>query len=280
MDFDILRQTLEVTLDEVAFKKDDNDEDVSILSKAESNLKAYLDDQTSITDDEKARRYAEFLTNTITSVVTQAISIAGDAPLRDAQIATEQQKIASMQNEDAINSAQSNKDLQVKDAQIAVEQQKVISMQNEDKARANEVAAKVAKTKFEIETLLPAQVATENKKLELMSAQVQTELKKLEMMGKEISLKDKDLSLKDKEINIKEIMAQVEAEKVPLMRYQAANERIKAQLTKQQIGVAAMEVQYKLAQIKAIQDAAQLNKEIEHEKNETQLKVAELYALR
>lgn len=64
------------------------------------------------------------------------------------------------------------------------------------------------------------------------------------------------------------------------MQYQAENERVRSQLTAQQIGLTAMEVQYKLAQIKAIQDAAQVNKEIEHEKNETQLKIAEMYALR
>ncbi len=266
MNFDILRETLAVTLDEIAFKKDENGEETSILSKAQSNLKEYLEEQTSITDDEKARRYAEFLTNTITSVVAQAITIAGDAPLKNAQIATEMQRVVSMQKEDAIKEAQSAKDLQVKDAQIAVDNQKISSMQNEDRARVNEVAAKVARTKYEIETLLPAQVATENKRTE--------------MMTEDINLKRKEQALKDKEIGIKDIMAQVEAEKVPLMRYQAENERIRTQLTKQQIGVAAMEVQYKLAQIKAIQDAAQLNKEIEHEKNETQLKIAELYALR
>ena len=244
-----LQATLSTILEEVAFKQDASGNNVSILARAKEDLDRFLTEHTSISDDEKAKRIYDFFTNTITSVTTQAIIVAGQAPLQDAQIATEAQKVASMQIDDTNKTNEST--------------QKIISMQNDDKAKLNNSAVNVAKAKAEIETLIPAQVLSINKDVEIKAKQLITEDKKLDLM--------------DKDLIIKQAQADLEASKVPLYQAQADNERAKVGLTAQQVRVSAMEVQYKLAQLKAIQKAGELNLQIEREKMETQIEVAQIY---
>ncbi len=247
-----LQETLSTILNEVAFKTE-NDVNTSILGKAKEDLSTFLTDHTSISDDEKAKRISDFFTNTIISVTTQAIQVAGQAPLQAVQMQTMQdetaQKIASMQIQDTNDTNESV--------------QKVISMQNDDKAKLNNSAVNVAKAKAEIETLMPAQVQQITKDIELKSKQIDTEVKKLDVM--------------DKDILIKQQQADLEATKIPLYQAQADNERAKVGLTAQQVRVSATEVQYKLAQLKAIQKAGELNKEIEDNKNLTNIKIAKIY---
>ena len=269
-----LKSTLKDILDVVAFQKDEDGNEISILAKAKVDLNKFLDEHTSISDDEKAKRIYDFFTNTITNVTVQAIAVAGQTPLQDAQIQTMKdettQKVNSMRIDDTNKTNESV--------------QKVISMQNEDKARLNDSAVNVAKAKAEIETLIPVQVQEITKKLELMDndiiikqAQVDLEKEKIPLMQAQTANETKKLDLMDKDIGIKEQQALVEAEKVSLMNAQTANETKKLGLTQQQIRVSATEVQYKLAQLKAIQKAGDINREIEAEKNATQVRVAEIY---
>ncbi len=237
-----VKETLNEILNTVAFEKDADGNETSILYKAKTDLGEFLSEHTSISDDEKAKRISDFFTNTITNVTVQAIMVAGQAPLQDAQIAEIQQETINKTNESV---------------------QKVISMQNDDKANLNNSAVNVAKAKAEIETLMPTQIQEIQKNIEFKSKQIETETKQLEIA-------DKDISLKEQQIGI-------EAEKIPLMQAQTDSERAKIGLTRQQVRVSATEVQYKLAQLKAIQKAGELNKEIEDNKNLTNIKIAKIY---
>jgi len=248
-----LQSTLTEILDTVAFIKDADGNDISILGKAKQDLDNFLTDHTSISDDEKAKRIYDFFTNTITNVTVQAIAVAGQTPLQDAQIQTMKdetaQKIASMQIDDTNRTNESV--------------QKIESMKNDDKAKLNNSAVNVAKAKAEIETLMPVQIQEITKNIELKT--------------KEIEAEDKKLDIMDKDILIKEAQVGLEEAKIPLYQAQADNERAKVGLTAQQVRVSATEVQYKLAQLKAIQKAGELNKEIEDNKNLTQIKIAKIY---
>lgn len=291
MDYSILRETLATTLDEIAFKLDNDGNNISIINKAQNDLKDYLENNTSISDDEKAKNYARFLTDTITGVTIQAIQVAGQAPLQSAQI----------------------------DTMVAESAQKIISMQNEDKARLNDSAVNVAKAKAEIETLMPAQilkinaeilslnkevelkskeielreaelpfkeaqVLSEQKRLELMQAelplreaQALLEAKKIELMATDILLKEKNITMEDKKIDLMEVQTEQEGVKIGLMQAQTEIEYAKLGLNAEQIRLTAMEAEYKKAQMQAVEKAGELNKEIEKEKNETQITIAEIY---
>jgi len=280
-----VKETLNEILNTVAFEKDADGNETSILYKAKTDLGEFLSEHTSISDDEKAKRISDFFTNTITNVTVQAIMVAGQAPLQEAQIAEIQQdtinktnesiqKVISMKNEDDYREVQKTTltdETEQKIASMLVDDtnktnesiQKVISMQNDDKANLNNSAVNVAKAKAEIETLMPAQIQEIQKNIEFKSKQIETEAKQLEIA-------DKDILLKGQQIGI-------EAEKIPLMQAQTDTERAKIGLTRQQVRVSATEVQYKLAQLKAIQKAGELNKEIEDNKNDTNIQIAEIY---
>jgi hypothetical protein len=253
MDLQLYEQVITSTLENVSLNTD------SILEKTHTKLKQYLEENTSITDDKKASIYAEFLANTTTSVVTEAVrsamQIALDGPVNDATI----QKITT---ETTIAQAQSDKDLAVKDSEISVNGQKIASMQEEDIARKNEVAAKVAKAKIEIEELIPSQVALNQKeltvkdkeiqirekqvlveekragveeaKIPLMQAQANVETQKVALMVQQTSVEEKKVSLMDKEVALKAESVNVEREKVGVMKAQVQAEQAKIPLIQAQ----------------------------------------------
>jgi hypothetical protein len=219
MDLTIYENAIKKTLDVVNF--DDN----AIMKRANDQIRAFLNDNTSITDDQKASVYSEFLSSTTTAVVTEAVraamELALQGPVNDANI-------IKIQTETAIAQAQSDKDLAVKDSDIAVNSQKIESMKADDIAKKNEVAAKVAKAKIEIEQLIPSQVA---------------------LNEKDIAVKDKELALRDKQITVEENRAQlmakqveIEGEKIPLMQAQVSVEQAKIPLMEAQAQVESQKV--------------------------------------
>ncbi len=217
-----VESTLEVILNTVAFKEDESGINISILGKAKDDLSDFLSEHTAISDDEKAKRISDFFTNTIMSVTTQAIMVAGQSPLQDAQIISAGKDDTNKHNESV---------------------QKVVSMKNEDKARLNNSAVQVSKAKIEIESLIPAQI---------------------QQMAEDI--------------NLKKAQTKLEEARIPLLSAQVDNERQQLGLTRQQIRVSATEVQYKLAQLKAIQKASEINQKIEEQKNITSIKIAKIHA--
>lgn len=261
MDYEVLRETLKATLDEVAFVKDEDDNNISILGKAQSDLKEFLENNTSISDDEKAKHFSSFLTNVITGVTTQAIIAAGDAPLKDAQI----------------------------DTMRAESTQKILSMQNEDKARMNDSAVNVVRAKAEVETLVPAQVsklraeitalekdaiikekeiAIKEAEIPLKEAQVLTEQERVLSMQAETAVREAelplkeaqlDIALKDAELKEKEIAIR-EAE-LPLKEAQAEIAKSDVKLREQQIEVARSDVKLKEAEIELRETEIDISKD-------------------
>ena len=233
MDYDVLRETLKVTLDEVAFKSDPADptKNISILGRAQEDLKTFLEENTSISDDEKAKRYSEFLTNIITSVTTQAIMVAGEAPFRDAQAKTLEaetaQKILSM----VINDTnQTNESVQ-----------KVISMQNDDKAKLNNSAVNVAEAKAKIETLMPAQI-------QQITADIAHKVAQTALEGKKIEIAEKDIELKIQEIPLRVAQVAIEEKKIDLMDKQLLSEDKKITIMEKEIAIKEQELPLKIAQ--------------------------------
>jgi hypothetical protein len=236
MDYEILRETLRITLDEVAFRKDETTGDnISIVHKSQEDLKAYLEENTSISDDEKAKYYSKFLTDIVTGVTIQAINVAGQAPLMDAQIDTLRAETA----------------------------QKIISMQNEDKARMNDSAVNVAKAKADIESLIPAQVskinaeiaalakdaelkakeiAIKEAELPLMQAQVLTEQQKVLAMQAETALKEAELPIREKQLEI-------ETSKLELMEAEMEIKLKEIPLKEAQVKIAEQDVKLKEKQV-------------------------------
>ena len=203
---DAIKQTMQVI----------NTDADSVIKNAEQMLKVYLETNTSITDNDKAALYAKFLTDTTTNALTQTIMAALQLTLEGG---VNDQKILNMQGELAIAQAQSDKDIAVKDAQISVDNQKIASMQAEDTARRNEVAAKVAKAKIEIEQLIPSQIALNEKEIEIRSKDLLIKDQALAVETKKVLIMDKDIALKDKQVSIEEA-------KLPLMRAQAQLESL------------------------------------------------------
>lgn len=203
-----LEQTLTAILDVVAFKVDTNDNNVSILGKAKEDLDKFLTDHTSISDDEKAKRISDFFTNTIISVTTQAIQVAGQAPLQEVQIQT-------MQDETA---------------------QRIESMKVDDKAKLNDSAVRVAKAKAEIETLLPAQVNQIQSDAAYKDILASLESKKIEIADKDIQLKAKQLEESDKKLDLMDQQIQQEGFKQLLTSQQINTETQRVALLKAQTG--------------------------------------------
>ncbi|WP_456390340.1 hypothetical protein [Hydrogenimonas sp.] len=269
MDLSLYTQVIEETLQKINFDTG------SVMNKAEEQVKSFLEENTSITDNEKAAIYANFLTQTTTNVVTQVLTAATQIAL---QAPVNEQQIASMQGELSIEQAQSDKDLMVKDSDIAVNTQKVLSMQAEDEARKNEVAAKVAKAKVEIEQLIPSQIAINEK-------QLQVEDKKLTLMDSEIESEAKKLVLMDKELALKERQIEIEGAKKPLIEAQTKVENAKSSLVNSQsmteiekMNQIAAETTYRYEQTNAIGKAFEVNERIEDKRNETHIEVATIQA--
>ena len=230
-----VKETLNEILDTVAFQKDADGNEISILAKAKEDLEEFLSEHTSISDDEKAKRISDFFTNTITNVTVQAIMVAGQAPLQDAQIAEIQQDTINKTNESV---------------------QKVISMQNEDKARLNDSAVNVAKAKADIETLIPAQVQEINKNIAIKDKELLQADKKLDIMDKDITLKEtqntielKKVDVMTQDIAVKTAQVNIEEKKLPLIEAQTNVETKKLDIMAQDELIKKQEVDIKTKQV-------------------------------
>lgn len=225
MDLTSYKQIIKDTMEEVAFANPD-----SVASKAEVKLKEFLDNNTAIPEDEKAKVYANFLQNIVVTTINQAIQAALQLPVNEKQIEI-------MERETQVKEA-------IKDSDIAVNNQKIASMQAEDEARRNEVAAKVAKAKVEIEQLIPSQIALNEKDLQIKDKQLQVEDKKIVLMEKQVETENE-------KINLMKTQNEIEKEKIPLTRAQTEVETKKVELMATQIQVetqklALVEVQIEL----------------------------------
>ena len=222
-----------------------NTDQNSVVKNAEQMLKGYLETNTSITDNDRATIYAKFLTDVTTNAVTQSITAAMQLALDGA---VNDQKVLNMQGELSIAQAQSDKDLEVKASQIAVDNQKIASMQADDTAKRNEVAAKVAKAKIEIEQLIPSQIHLNEKELQVKDKQLLYEDQRIAVLQKDTEIKTKQVAIEEAKIPLMKAQAQVEAKKVDLMKEQVSVEREKvplmqAQAQTEQKKVGLMEVQ-------------------------------------
>jgi hypothetical protein len=209
-----------------------NSDTDSILKEAEGLVKAYLEENTRITDDERANIYAKFVTDVTTTAITQAITASAQLALEGA---VNDQKVLSMQGELALAEAKNV-------SEILVDTQKITSMQNEDTARRNEVATKVAKAKIEVEQLIPSQININQKELEIKDKDLQikdksleVETKRVDIMTQDIALKTKQVLTEDKKVALMGEQLNVEKEKVPLMKAQALLETKKVSLMEVQI---------------------------------------------
>jgi len=306
----------------MAFSKDDylgliNDtlakitsSDNSIFSQAQNELKTFLEQQTSITDNEKAQAYAQFLTQLVTTSIESVVTSATQISLQKDEVA---QRIASMQAEDAIKKAQSDKDLTVKDQQIA-------SMKAHDSAENSRVAGELSDIKYKIETYYPAQVNAINadisykntqtslvsKEIQVKEAQIAVEKNQAENVRADINLKQAQLKVEQEEIQLKQAQipvftaqATTEQARSSLLYAQATTEQANANLIKAntaltdanigKIGVESKlltaetqtqiaEANLKTQQATAVLQALDVNKEIERCKCETQLKIASIQA--
>ena len=221
------------------------------------------------------------------------------------------QKITSMQNQDDINKAQSDKDLDVKSAQIDEINQKIASMKAHDQAENNRVAGELTKIKYEVEHLMPAQTDNMAADTSLKNATIKLQDKEAELKEAQIEISQKEISLKDSEIKVQQanakiaqeeiqlkqaqiplvqaqtqtenaksnlINAQVDTEKenVEALRENIAKTKIEANLLQAQIGLTNSEQNLKTQQAVAVLKALDVNKEIEQCKCSTELKIAAL----
>jgi len=217
------KQIIKDTMEEVAFANPD-----SVASKAEVKLKEFLDNNTAIPEDEKAKVYANFLQNIVVTTINQAIQAALQLPVNEKQIEI-------MERETQVKEA-------IKDSDIAVNNQKIASMQAEDEARRNEVAAKVAKAKVEIEQLIPSQIALNEKELQIKDKQLQIEDKK-------IALAEKQVELEGEKIPLMKAQTEVEKAKIPLMQAQSQVEQRKVDLMAKEVEVETRKVDLMEAQV-------------------------------
>ena len=205
--------------------------DNSVLSDAESKLKTFLETNTSISDNEKAQVYSKFLTDVVTNSINSALQSATNIMLQQAKI---EQEIASMQIEDQIKQEQSAKDLEVKAQQIA-------SMKAQDEINKNKVAGELAKIKYEVEHLMPAQVDNiikdtqiKDKELELKQEDIELKKKQVELANKEVTVKEAEIQIKKAEVDISRSELQIKQAQIPLVQAQAETEKAKAFLVGQQ----------------------------------------------
>lgn len=282
---DSIKQTMQVI----------NSDSDSILKEAETMVKDYLETNTSISDNERAGIYAKFVTDTTTTAITQAIVAATQLTLEGA---VNDQKILNMQGELAIEQAKGDSD-------IAVNTQKIASMQNEDTARRNEVAAKVAKAKIEIEQLIPSQISLNEKEIEVKSKEllfkdkmIEVETAKVDLMTQDVALKEKQVLLEEakiplitaqkdievkkldvmtQDIALKEKQVEIESKKVDLMGAQISNELEKINLLIKQTGVEAEKIPLMQAQTQSeIKKTDLLSAQTEIEKDKLKLNKAEI----
>jgi hypothetical protein len=305
MDLQNYSEIIRKTMEEVAFGNPD-----SVASKAEAQLKEFLETNTSIPDDQKAQVYANFLQQIVTTTINQAINAALQLPIN-------QKQIEVMEREVSVKEA-------LKDSDIAVNQQKIASMQAEDEARKNEVAAKVARAKIEVERVIPSQIAlnekqaeaererieilkTENdikkeelketaKKLKIMDAQVEVEKKRVEVMAKEAEIAREKIPLiraqaevEEKKVGLMEAQTKIEQKRIPLVEKQIEAEQANIELTKARTDIEKEKLEferdkawydsvYKRAQAETMKASITANKEIERCKCDTQLKIAQIRA--
>ena len=268
----------------------------STFSVSETKMKEFLEQNTDITDTDKAKIYADFLTNITTTSLQQTLNNAQTIVLendfKEAQTATETQKVISMKAEDDVRKAQSDKDLLVKDAQISTETQKVISMKAEDedrarettqkiasmieqdKARNAEVASLVAKTKIEVEQKIPAEIdalkaEAELKKQEakLKETQLQLERARTRLTERQIEIESARLEILRGELDLKREMNQIEIEKMKFFKNESAGK----------IALMEADMYLKQAQTGAVSTSIATNLDIEREKMRTQIEVATIY---
>ena len=160
--------------------------DNSVLSKSEEYMRVFLDTNTSLTDNEKATMYAKFITDITTNTMTQAIG-AG------IQISLE----------------------------APVNAQRILNLQGELIVAKNEVSVKIAKAKAEVELVIPAEVASIRKDIEIKSRTVVVEEKKANLLDKDIILKGKQVLTEDKKIGLMTVQTTLESERIPLMKAEA-----------------------------------------------------------
>ncbi len=236
----------------------------STFSVSEQKMKEFLEQNTDITDTDKAKIYADFLTNITTTSLQQTLSnakeIALEHGLREAQTATEAQKVISMQNEDADRAREVT--------------QKIISMQEQDKARNAEVASLVAKTKIEIEQKIPAEIEAlraeadlKKQEVKLKEAQLQLEKAKTKLTEKQIQIESSRLDILREELELKREMNQFEREKLEFFKGESVAK------------VELMEADklLKHQQAGAVSTSLSTNLDIEREKMRTQIEVATIY---
>lgn len=254
----------------------------STFSVSETKMKDFLDSNTDIPDTDKAKIYAEFLTNITTTSLQQTLSnakeIVLEQGLREAQTATEAQKVLSMQAEDADRqrevtqkiASMQNEDRD-RDREVT---QKIISMQEQDKARNAEVASLVAKTKIEVEQKIPAEIKAleaeaelKKQELSLKEAQLQLERARTRLTEKQIEIESSRLDMQREELELKKEINQLEKEKMELFRAES------------EAKIALMEAEKLLKdqQAGAVSVSLSTQNDIEREKMRTQIEVATIY---
>jgi len=278
MDLQDFTGIIRATMDEVAFGNDG-----SVAAKAEEQLKTFLDENTSITDDQKAQIYANFLQQIVTTTINQAIGAALQLPVN-------QKQIDVMERETAIKEAQGEKELElksvqidvmrgelavkeaIKDSDIAVNEQKIASMRAEDEARKNDVAARVARAKVEIEQLIPSQVALNRKDVEIRDVQLRIEEENLVLRQKDVELREKELEIESQKIpliaaqtlveqkraTLMDAQVQIENRKIDLTEAQVEIERSKISLVEAQAGVERVRAELIAAQVKELEERLKL----------------------
>ena len=223
MDLSIYKQIIKETMEAVAF----NDPE-SAASKAEEKIKQYLDDNTAIPDDKKAELYAGFMQQIVVTTINQAIQAALQLPVQEKQVEV-------MERETAVKEA-------LKDSEVAVNNQKIASMQSEDEARKNEVAAKVARAKVEIEQLIPAQIANMQKEAELKQKEIEVTTHRVEVEASKAEVAKAEVEIERNKIPLVKAQADLEKAKIPLMQAQAQTEQKKVDLMAKQVEVETRKV--------------------------------------
>ncbi len=224
--------------------------DDGIFTVSETKMKTFLEENTSISDTEKAQIYSNFLTNIATASLQQTLSnakeIALEQSFKDAQIASMEAEttregslananIANMAGELAIKRVQSDKDLLVKDAQIA-------SSNAETGLRQAEIM--------------------------LRGAEVQLEKAKTRLTDKQIDLESEKVDLMREELELKKAMSDIEKEKLELNKNESGAK----------IEALDAETRLKDQQAGAVSVSLSTNLDIEKEKRQTEKEVATIYA--
>jgi len=222
----------------------------SIAKQSETLIANYLQNNTGITDDEKAKIYAKFLTDITISTTAQAIGAATQLALEG-----------------------------------PVNDQKIVSMQNDDIVKMNEVAVKIAKAKIEIEQLIPSQVDMNRKTIEiqtkellLKSAEIAIKEGQLLVEQAKVPLLEAQALNEAGKVNLTLAQTALEQAKVPLLEAQTNLEKSKVRLQKAEMALRYADVYYRQQQAQAVANSLVVNERIEVMKSETQLKIATIQA--